>query len=398
MHDLGQYSGGVIGWTEDRVYALDDDSHITVRRAEPPFAEVHGAPTPDPVQSVALSGDGRYLAWLGLDDMVHRYDFVPDRTDLSFAATKDSYIAGVSADGVLVASRSGISLRDAAGGVAVPVRGDLDGWASDVAGDLVVVNDALDRSSLYDVSDGTARPTETFPGSAALGPHAERVAVIVPEGARPRPGRGLGRRDARAGHRPRRRRPDGRPLGRRDHAVGHWRQWPLRLSTSTCTAGGCPWTGCPTSASESAALDAVDDDLSVLGRDGATEDHGVRDLLLVEVPGVLVARGLLLRLEDVDDDRLGLGGQVDGGDPALDQADRPGQPLLVRAGEDGLRLRHAGVVGGRLGVAAGLRLVVAAAGQGQGQQQCRRQGPPQVAWRKLGGTGTSRARSAEVLG
>ena len=139
------------------------------------------APTPDPVQSVALSGDGRYLAWLGLDDMVHRYDFVADRTDLSFAATKDSYIAGVSADGVLVASRSGVSLRDAAGGVAVPVRGDLDGWASDVAGDLVVVNDALDRSSLYDVSDGTARPTETFPGSAALGPYAERVAVIVPE-------------------------------------------------------------------------------------------------------------------------------------------------------------------------------------------------------------------------
>lgn len=181
VHDLGQYSGGVIGWTEDRVYALDDDSHITVRRAEPPFAEVHGAPTPDPVQSVALSGDGRYLAWLGLDDMVHRYDFVADRTDLSFAATKDSYIAGVSADGVLVASRSGVSLRDAAGGVAVPVRGDLDGWASDVAGDLVVVNDALDRSSLYDVSDSTARPTETFPGSAALGPYAERVAVIVPE-------------------------------------------------------------------------------------------------------------------------------------------------------------------------------------------------------------------------
>ncbi len=76
VHDLGQYSEGVIGWTEDRLYALDDDSHITVRRAEPPFAEVPGAPTPDPVQSVALSGDGRYLAWLGLDDMVHRYDLV----------------------------------------------------------------------------------------------------------------------------------------------------------------------------------------------------------------------------------------------------------------------------------------------------------------------------------
>ena len=82
-----------------------------------------------------------------------------------------------------MASRSGISLRDAAGGVAIPVQGDLDGWASDVARDLVLVNESVDRSSLYDVSDGTARPTETFAGSAALGPYAERVAVIVPEPA-----------------------------------------------------------------------------------------------------------------------------------------------------------------------------------------------------------------------
>ena len=35
VHDLGQYSEGIIGWTEDRLYALDDDSRITVRRAEP---------------------------------------------------------------------------------------------------------------------------------------------------------------------------------------------------------------------------------------------------------------------------------------------------------------------------------------------------------------------------
>ena len=45
------------------------------------------------------------------------------------------------------------------------------------------MNESVDRSSLYDVSDGTARPTETFAGSAALGPYAERVAVIVPEPA-----------------------------------------------------------------------------------------------------------------------------------------------------------------------------------------------------------------------
>ena len=93
-----------------------------------PFAEVPGAPTPDPVQSVALSGDGRFLAWLGLDDMVHRYDIVADRTDLSFAATKDSFVAGVSADGVLVASRSGIEPPRRSRRSGDPrVLGDLDG-------------------------------------------------------------------------------------------------------------------------------------------------------------------------------------------------------------------------------------------------------------------------------
>ena len=183
VHDLQQYSEGVIGWTEDRIYALDDDSQIRVRRAEPPFDIVPGAPTPDPVQSVALSGDGRYVAWLGLDGMMHRYDLEADREDLEFSVAQDSFVAGVSADGVLVASRSGISLRDAAGGVAIPVQGDLDGWASDVAGDLVVVNESLDRSRLYDLSEGSAQLVETFPGSAVLGPYAERVAVIVPESA-----------------------------------------------------------------------------------------------------------------------------------------------------------------------------------------------------------------------
>jgi hypothetical protein len=180
VHDLGQVSEGVIGWTADHVYALDDESHVTVRRAEPPFAAA-ASPVPGPVQSVALSGDGRYLAWLDLDDQVHRYDLDAGREDVTFAATAGSYVAGVSADGVLVASRSGLSLRVAAGGVAVPLEGDGDGWASDVAGDLVTVDESPERSRLYDLSSVSARLVETFGGSAALGPNAERVAVIVPE-------------------------------------------------------------------------------------------------------------------------------------------------------------------------------------------------------------------------
>ena len=180
VHDLGQVSEGVIGWTTDHVYALDDESHVTVRRADPPFAAA-ASPVPGPVQSVALSGDGRYLAWHDLDNQVHRYDLDAGREDVTFAATADSYVAGVSEGGVLVASRSGLSLRVAAGGVAVPLEGDSDGWASDVAGRLVTVDESPEQSRLYDLSSVSARLVETFAGSAALGPRAERVALIVPE-------------------------------------------------------------------------------------------------------------------------------------------------------------------------------------------------------------------------
>jgi len=183
VHDLGQHSEGVIGWTKDRVYALDDDSHITVRRTEPPFDVVPGAPTPDPVQSVALSGDGRYLAWLGNDNMVHRYDLKADREDLEFQVFDNASIAGVADGGVLVADAGGLSLRDANGEVPIPVANGGDGWASDVARDLVTVTAAPEASRLYDLSEGSAQLVDTFAGSAVLGPYAERVAVIVPEPA-----------------------------------------------------------------------------------------------------------------------------------------------------------------------------------------------------------------------
>ena len=85
--------------------------------------------------------------------------------------------------GVLVADGGGLSLRDAGGDVPIPVANGGEGWASDVARDLVTVTEGPDQSRLYDLSAGPAELIETFAGSAVLGPYAERVAVIVPEAA-----------------------------------------------------------------------------------------------------------------------------------------------------------------------------------------------------------------------
>jgi hypothetical protein len=182
VRDAGQRGEGVVGWTDNRVYAVDGESHVTVRRAEPPFVEVP-SPVPGPVQSAALSGDGRYLAWLDIDGVVHRYDLDAKAEDLSFSVTPDAYVAGVAADGVLVFEGGRLSLRDGEASIPVPVQADGFSYASDVAEHLVVVNDGDGQSLLYDVSDGRARLLETFSGVAVLGPRAERVAVIVPEPA-----------------------------------------------------------------------------------------------------------------------------------------------------------------------------------------------------------------------
>ncbi len=180
QHDLGQPGEAVVGTTSELLVAVDDESRVVMRRTEPPFREV-ASPVAGAVQSVALSGDGRYLAWLDLDDEVHRYDLVADREDVTFDVGTDGYVAAVGERGVLAFTDGALVLRDANGSIPIPVQNDGFSYSSDLARDLVTVNDGDGRSQLYDVSSGTARLVETFEGEAAIGPFAERVAVIVPE-------------------------------------------------------------------------------------------------------------------------------------------------------------------------------------------------------------------------
>ena len=180
VHDLGEPGESVVGTASGRLYAVDDESNVVVRRTDPPFREV-ASPVHGAVQSVALSGDGRYLAWLDLDDAVHRYDLVADREDVTFGVGRDGYVAGVGEHGVLAFTDGRLVLRDGHRSIPVPIQNDGFSYSSDLARDLVVVGDSDGRSLLYDVSTGAARLVETFQGEAAIGPFAERVAVIVPE-------------------------------------------------------------------------------------------------------------------------------------------------------------------------------------------------------------------------
>jgi hypothetical protein len=190
VHDLGVRSEGVIGWTSERVYALDSHSQVEVRRADygdegslvPTFSE-EPSPVQGPVQSVVLSGDARYLAWLDTDDEVHRYDLAAGREDVTFSVSLNTALAGVAAEGVLVSEDGDLSVRDAQHTISVPVGGSGYGVHSDIARGLVLVGDRDGVSRLYDISEGSAVPDDELQGTGALGPYGERVALIVPDPA-----------------------------------------------------------------------------------------------------------------------------------------------------------------------------------------------------------------------
>jgi hypothetical protein len=188
VHDLGLRSEGVVGFTSKRVYAYDDDSHLVVRTVSyddagrAVFADAL-SPVPGAVQSAALSGDGRYLAWTDLDDVTHRYDLEAGRQDLELPGDPDTSLTGVGEDDVLLSENGDLVSRTVGSAIPVPVRGDGYGASSQVAFGHVFVNDRDGRSRLYDIADGTAHLVDTIDGFGVLGPYAERVGVIVPGSA-----------------------------------------------------------------------------------------------------------------------------------------------------------------------------------------------------------------------
>jgi hypothetical protein len=185
VHDLGVRAEGVVGFTSERVFAVDDRSHLVVRTVS--YDEGSGgatfgreeSPVPGAVQTATLSGDGRYLGWTGTDDVSHRYDLKAGREDLTLPGTPLTGVVGVSADGLLLYTPDGLELDDGTSSLSVPVSADGEGAASQVSAGQVLVNGRDGRSRLYDLTGGSARPVDTLAGFGVLGPYAERIAVLV---------------------------------------------------------------------------------------------------------------------------------------------------------------------------------------------------------------------------
>ena len=182
VHDFGQRSEQVVGATAEGVLALDDESHVLWFDARPSgegdgrFTFTRGAsPVDGAVSSVALSEDGRFVAWLGQDGRVTVRDLKADSVVTSFDAAANSYVASVSERGVLMSEDGDLVLRSADSQIRVPTRRDGDGWQSDVAGDLVSVTDPDEVTRVYDVSGGSAELVAEVPGAGRLAPHGGTV-------------------------------------------------------------------------------------------------------------------------------------------------------------------------------------------------------------------------------
>ena len=183
VHDLGVDAEGVVGFTSERVFVVDDSRHLVVRTVSyddegTGRATFGTAPSPvsERVRTMVLSGDGRYLGWTGMDDVAHRYDLKAEREDLELAGLVGSSVIGVGEEGVLLHSADGLVVRDADTVVQVPVEQAWGGASAQLANGHVLVDDREGRASLYDLGD-PEEPLAVLDGFGVLGPYAERVAV-----------------------------------------------------------------------------------------------------------------------------------------------------------------------------------------------------------------------------
>lgn len=179
VHRTDLRTEDVLGWSGDLVYATGRESRVVVLDTR---GDRQPGPVQGPVQSAAVSADGRYLAWMDLAHTVTVRDLQTGRTAFTVDVARNSYVADVSDAGVLVADNVDLVLHTPVGGeVAVPTQEAGDNWGARLAGDRVAVSGPDGRSRVYDMGAGGAEPAGSLPGSSvALAPDGAVVATIQP--------------------------------------------------------------------------------------------------------------------------------------------------------------------------------------------------------------------------
>ena len=192
VHDLGLRSESIVGSTAEGVLAIDRRSNLvwvgatSSGEGDGAYTFGRGGPVTIPwgggVQSVALSADGRWLAWLDLEDWVTVWDLKADRLVQSRGAVANSAVTAVSDRGVLVSLNGHLTMFGDAFDLRVPTEGDGYGSVSDAAGDFATVADRDDVTRIYDISkdraDGVAPLVDSVPGTGRLAPYARAVVSV----------------------------------------------------------------------------------------------------------------------------------------------------------------------------------------------------------------------------
>jgi hypothetical protein len=193
VHDLGRFES-VVGSTAEGVLLVGTDS-VPVWIGAATSSEGDGAysfergsgpvslPRTGPVQSVALSGDGRWFAWVDLDEVVTVYDLKAEQVVQSTEMAKSTYVSSVSDRGALVSENGDLKLLAGERTIEVPTQRDGYGWLSDTAGDVVTVVDRDDVTRVYDVTTtaehGTGKLVDSVPGTGRLAPYSLAVVSVA---------------------------------------------------------------------------------------------------------------------------------------------------------------------------------------------------------------------------
>ncbi len=189
-HDLGITSEAVVGWTTERVLALDDDSHVvsytSASTGDGPDATwtftKAASPVTGTVTSVRLSGDGRWLAWTDLDGRLTVADLKAG-TRRTEQLGQDPSIASVSATGVLLTVSGPRYVLDTADGrVDLPVPDAAYDGGSTAQGGAVSVLDRKGRTSVFQVTGSRVRRLDTVTGAGTLAPDGRSMAVVLRTG------------------------------------------------------------------------------------------------------------------------------------------------------------------------------------------------------------------------